>query len=432
MRKGILALIIAVVALSSCTTSLAIDPPDHVATIGYRDYEYVTFSSTSEVTLSFIYCEAFDALVLLAEKVAYYPALNETKYKFSSDTVSPEPWFIPGEKDFVYQDDTTGQLYIVKVDYSSVSVPAHPADVAYAALLIEYNALLSNYTTYAADLLALLNESTAVHAVLADYINTTGMANVSIDEVIERLLGEAEVLQSEVDTAQQHLESLGANITALQIRYDNLSSNFTATEAALGDIVLQWQEDNASFTADRAEFINRSSMLGAYSDFVDDMQSMQQGIYFNGRYYTTPYYHHLKVQQLEDAAGMVPIYVVLTGVIVGLVFFFIYRAKVQALPVPESQIDTKLGYPRDATRFDKFSMNKLFQKLKKPKQPKAPDAALQEQLKTLVAAETAAAKATAAQISQQVDEALAKRLSEKPADTKSVDTKTTTTEEKPK
>lgn len=435
MRKLFLAFVIATLTLGCCTTSLAVDPPNHIATIGYRDYEYVTFSSTSEVTLSFIYCEHFDELVLLAEKIAYYPVLNETKYKFTSDTVSPEPWFIPGEKEFVYQDDVTGQLYIIKVDYSAVSVPAHPAEVLYDALLIEYATLVAEHDIAVADLLALQNSSDAVDAALSEYINTTGMTNASAALVITQLLEEHEFIASELNTTQQYLAELGANRTQLQQRYDNLSSNFTALESANSDLVLGWGEDNESFAADRAAFANSSSRLGAYSDFVDDMQSMQQGIFFDGRYYTTPYYHKLKVQQLDDAVGMAPIYVVLTGVIVGMVFFFIYRAKVHALPIPDTRIDTELRYPKDAARFDKFSMNKLFQKITKRKQSTTTP---EEQLKTL-AAEKAAASVTAANlISQQVDVALEKRLTkmnvvqatdEKPTDAKVTDAKSSDTKQ---
>lgn len=412
MRKVVLVLIAAACILSSCQSVFAIDPPEVVTTVDYRDYEYVTFTGSNQTELVFITSEVFSDAALTMQFINYYPSLNETKYKFTSNEVEPDPDFVPEEKDFFYQDITTGRIYIVEVDYTGIQVPTDPLQIQYDNLLASYtglqdeflttvnnlvttyeqelddlaeaynttiNSLISNYSSIVSnlsdtlnatseDLSLLENITNSLEVILEQFRNNTGLDEAGLEILVNTLYDDYMFLASDLNITTKDFLKLQQNLSLLQFDYDELDQNYSDLQLEYAEYRQLLKEWNSSYNQSYQNFLNKSARLAEYQNFETNLQSFTDEVYFNGRRYITPYYHDHRIKELEDAAGMVPIYLVIVAAIACMACFLIFRSKLNAIPLSPERLDSDTGYPREASMFDKFSLGHSLNKVLRRRQ----------------------------------------------------------------
>jgi len=49
-----------------------------------------------------------------------------TTYVFATSQIEVNWWFVNDIKGFIYQDNSTGQLYCINIDYSAITIPSNP------------------------------------------------------------------------------------------------------------------------------------------------------------------------------------------------------------------------------------------------------------------------------------------------------------------
>jgi len=119
--KYIIPIIILIMLFFSISVQ-AVENPITKTTLDYKEIDYLLFTSNTIVNLTYIDSELPSNSLTLDSK-EYYPASNETKYKATSNTITPSSWMTPETKPFYYQDTNTGQIYIINIDYNSITPP---------------------------------------------------------------------------------------------------------------------------------------------------------------------------------------------------------------------------------------------------------------------------------------------------------------------
>jgi hypothetical protein len=368
MNKKIITMLALALTLliSSCitTTTAEITSPINKGTLDYKDYDYVTFTGGEEVELVFI-SSVMPASVLLVEKTAYYPVLNETKYKVTSQNITPTHEFIPGVKTFIYQDMNTGQLYTLSVDYSMVDVPLSPLETAYEELLTNYNALLVNYT----DIIAIEDVLNNISITMAGYYNSTAenLSNMTLDTAIATILADLTNTAEEYQIVKNKLDEKTDDYNELSSKYTTAYNEKKKIQTDYDDLLVEHTNITTNFETVKSRLQNTSGLLLQYQQFEENLQSLRSDVYFNNRMYHTPYYYNQRIQQLEDEIGLAPIYVAIAVFLTVLACYLYYKRVYGDRPLSSVEKDVDYNYPEEAGLFDRFSMHKLLDKLKRPK-----------------------------------------------------------------
>ena len=306
--------------LSCCLPTVsAIETPIDLGTLSYQDYEYITISSDHEINIDFIYTD-LNETDLLVEKIEFYPSTNETKYRFTSQEITPDFWFVPGTYDYIYQDIASGQLYTVSVDYASVVPPDNPYEVLYDALTLDYGYLNTSYnnlsTTY-------INTNESYNLLSQDMINLSSEHNTTIDLLDDKTTEFNNILQAHINLTQH---------------FNNFNDTYNAT------------------MAENEMWILRVGNLNKYNDtFYKNMNSgYESTFYFNGREWTTPAGYEQQIQGLKGDIGLIPLYVILFSCITALVAWVIYKKQInKQIPSP-LELERDIGYSPESNKIDRF------------------------------------------------------------------------------
>jgi len=351
-------LIITAILLISCSMqAFAIENPVNKGTIDYRDFEYIIFEDDNQVNLTFVESEDFDSNALTVQKIEYYPDTNETKYKFTSEEISPEPWFIPGEKDFIYQDYNSGQLYIISVDYSGIEVPLSDEEIE----LIETQDNLTNLTARYGELLDLYeqlsNSTTQINETLSLYRD---FVNETLEESIDNLYQEFLELKDDLDTKKDYIKNLEGLYENLTNDYNETTNNFNEMTIQYLDLKEEYAVLNESFNLTYNDLLDKGAALSEYENFKERILGHGETFYFKGRNYRTLISYQREIKKLQDEVGWTPIYVVLSVALTFLICFLLYKRQKSKEKVSDLVAATENNYPKESSILDKFSSNKLF------------------------------------------------------------------------
>jgi len=316
------ALIMLVLSIAAAPMLQAVGTPSEVTTLAYRDFDYILLDGDrGEIDLSLISSE-YDPGALSIEKIQFYPSTNVTKYRIESLDVDPGPDFEPGLKRYYFQDHNSGQVFIIKIDLTSLEAPPNDLEANYTELQLEYEQLFDDYENISAEYLELINTAETIMDYLSIYVDT---ANLTADEAVQ------EILLNLTATHQLLIDQL-ANYTELKSIYNHtlLDLNETTIQyddllLAHGNLSIHYTEINETLNKTKNELQDKRNNLTSYENFYLQLTGPPEGwIFFKGESYRPLTYYQQEIQSLQNSQGLFPGIVVLAiiaGFVIGIIFY---------------------------------------------------------------------------------------------------------------
>lgn len=326
MKKSIL-LLVATIIIGCCTIASA-----NITTLGTIEYEsfmQTSISSPTEVNFTLIY-STMDEETLTIDKIGFIPALNETKFVFTSNAVDPEWWWMNlSIEPFIFQDKNTLELYKIYIDYSDVEVPPIPSDIELAELQIIFNETFNN-----------LQQS------MINLTNISNQYNLTFDELMQ-----------------------------LRYYYNNTFDNYTNLGIDYNKTLLEIAKLNINLTNAVKDYLkmydayNRSAVNASlYTDFYNQMLSDWNTFWFaddygNHQYRTFDSYED-EIEEKNGVLGMFPAYIFFS-VTVTMIFTLMFAFKKWGEKKKKLYDDTEKP-PKMVTRINSFFFSKILRKKANP------------------------------------------------------------------
>lgn len=194
-------------------------------TIQYNSFkEYTTFPG--DVQLDLVY-SSIPSQYLSVENSGYNPVDNETQYSFRSLEYPVMYWEHLDLEWFIFQDQHTYGLYIVKINMTQINVPSDPWLLLYDNMTMLQNqtqrSLNENHTclvekTEALDQLRLLQKNTL------SLLNQTSLKNYNITSELENMTNELKSKTRDINDSVLKIMGLQTNLTNYKRFFDSMTS----------------------------------------------------------------------------------------------------------------------------------------------------------------------------------------------------------------
>jgi len=353
MKTKYLTTFLFVIGILSCCISIgAVESPADMGTVDYRDFEYVEFISDEQVNLSLVTSDIDDGLVM--SFISYYPSENTTKYKFTSIELVVEYGFTPKVDSYYYQDENTGQIYVINVDHSDVEIPPSIYEELYQNLSSSFENLTEDFEMLTSNYSSLSENYTNIENILTSYTNVTG---VTLSDVVSNLLNDYNDLNDSImDTKNQFWN--------IWNQFNNSKSNYENLDDEYNDLFQNFTCLNESYNSTMSSLLNISSNFSTYKAFVERISNPyeKEGVYFQGTYYRPLGYYQSQMHDLKEtidennATG--PVFILLAIFITTIICYLIARRYIVNI---HSLVEPDNSYSEKTHKFDKYI---LFNKLK--------------------------------------------------------------------
>lgn len=327
MRKSILLLVATIIGSCCITGSANITT---LGTINYKGFMQSSINSPTEVNLTLIYSTMTGAS-LTVDKIGFIPSLNQTKFVFTSNAVTPKWWWTNlSVEPYIFQDKNTLELYKIYIDYSSVKVPPIPSEVELQDLQIIFNETFNRLKQAKANL-----------------TNLSAQYNLTMNELIQ-----------------------------LRNHYNNTSDNYSDISNDYNTTLLEMIKLNINLTDATNKYLemydafNRSSANASlYTDFYNSMLSTLNAFWFENDYgnnkYRTISSYEKEIEEQKNVLGTFPFYLIFTILIV-LTFTLLLARRIWGKK-KRTHLETEAleGYTEESRKADKF-IARLFKMILKP------------------------------------------------------------------
>lgn len=371
-KKILVATLFATCVLSWCIPStMGVENPIDMGTIDYRDFEYVELEGSGQIDLDFVTSDIpVDALDKIF--VSFYPGENITKYKFISMELDVEYGFIPKVNNFYYQDETTGQLYVISIDHSDVVVPPLPLELEYENLLENYENLSIMFSNISNVYENLSSSIETVNNILMNYTNITGM---SLDVVVQSLFDEYQNLNDTYNNMKDSFENVWDDYNDTNTKYTDLNTEYIL-------LFNDYRELNETYNTTFNNLLNVSANLSTYEAFAEHLSDpiLKKGFYFQGDYFRPVGYYLGVITNQRDTIDWnnlsTPIFLFLSILFTLIICYLIAKRYYTKLT---EQIELDEGYSENTKKFNKWILfNKIKESLSIKKKTTNPTATTQQ------------------------------------------------------
>jgi len=239
MKKICIWIAIAIIGIGSCCS--VVNANEDIVDLGTIQYSntsekilIVEIESNISIDLNYITSD-LDNKSLYIDSTWFSPLENKTTYVFATVQVDADWWFTNDTKMFLYQDNTTKQLYKININYSDIEIPSNPVielqnrydllNISYCVIYDIYNNTIIIYNTTRDELqeLELLYNYSK-----QDFDNNSALVKALKDELITKGIefNETEVLwidaTTNVSTLELHIEQQKNDYDELKKKHDNL------------------------------------------------------------------------------------------------------------------------------------------------------------------------------------------------------------------
>lgn len=208
MKRSIGVITLLIIILGWCASANATNIVD-LGTVQYSNTQEkvldIEINSTQLVDLNYISSDV-NKSALYVDNRWFSPLDNKTTYIFATKQIKVEWWFINDTKSFIYQDNSTMQLYRVNINYSKITIPENPYTKQHRELKENYTLILNNYN--------LTNETLA---------NITLQFN-ELDELYNLTIRQFNMTLTEN-------QNLSGNLTNMTIAFNELDIKYNQTDA---------------------------------------------------------------------------------------------------------------------------------------------------------------------------------------------------------
>jgi hypothetical protein len=322
-----------------------------MATIDYLDYEYIIFSSPLEVNLSFI-MSTTDQNTISMIKQQYYPMENETKYKMISNRFTSTYDFNPIIHTYLYQDNNTGQLYTVSIDFTNIEVPESPLQLGYNKLQKQYENLSRNYTELRNLSINIISTLEGLNQTLTNFNNST---RVNMTTKLNILYSEYNLLYSNISILEITLNTTRSDYEKIYENYTIISEEYIILREQYQKINQTLNKTQRNLAENQSKIENLSRNISSFRGFIENLDTPRDVIPnpVTGDYSKTFYSYKQELKKKNNELGMTPVWVGLSVFIVFLIMFFFFLTYINRLrPSPIDQAG--MGYTPDAQEYDDF------------------------------------------------------------------------------
>lgn len=328
----IVATIATIIFLGCCITASAVEDPIEKNIIEYKDFQYLLFNSTNPVELEYIDSN-LPKNYIDVEYIDFYNENNETKYRVESIEITPTPGFNPDIHSFIYQDNNTGQLYILKIDYSSIDVPPSQLELELISVSENLTRLNNEYNNLSDD--------------YQDLLTSYNLTSENLMKAYE-----------EINTTSGELDRLTAD-------YNEISDDFMELDSKYSTLLTEYNSLNKTYNETYNSLLKTGSRLSGYERFVQDLSSLRDSkIFFQGRYYYPFAHYENRIGELEDENGMIPVYVIVSVILTFLIVFVVTRILYKREFETSMEIENEMDYNPDSKKYDVFSLTGSMDKIK--------------------------------------------------------------------
>jgi len=346
--------------ISSHTIDATIQPPIDLTTLDYLDYEYILIPNNNWVNLTYINSE-YTPASLTMEKIEYYdnyPSDNETKYKFTSNTIDPDHTFIAEIKTYTFQDSNTGQLYTVNIDFSNVDVPLSPLQIQYTDLMTNFSDLQTNYTLFLNDYNNLTNLIININDTLSNYNNS---GDIDLEDKTIMITNDYDTLTIEIDTITNQLDTLTDQHNQLTNQYENLTIEYTNMSDCYVFMNTTYLNMTTRLNQTLQDLNETKTNLTYMEAFTRQLRSQVEMAYLKSEqtYIRTPYSYQNEISDKDKTIAQFPTIVIMAIVITFLLCFLFAFIKWKNIKPKDVDLPG-MGYSATAQKYD----NKIISVLK--------------------------------------------------------------------
>ncbi len=194
--------------------------------IDYGTYRKdVTFSGN--VNLDYVYSSIDEDAMTIELWEPYNSTTNTVRYMFTSEAYYPEYWEHLDQEPFIYQDNNSGDLYILYINMSEIEIPEDPWKTGYINLSRNYNETWNELN------ITIHNLTTArenLELFISLYENASYELNITSEEkgILEDLLftkiGKIAGLESDLNDTKITRDNAMANATVYRRFFNEMNS----------------------------------------------------------------------------------------------------------------------------------------------------------------------------------------------------------------
>lgn len=237
MKRKYMLVALAVIGILSWCSTVNADTID-LGTIQYSNIneKILIVEIESNISIDLIYVTSdIDNASLYIDSTWFSPLENTTTYVFATKQIEVEWWFKNDTKCFIYQDNTTKELYCVNIDYSVIEIPSNP--------VIEW---MNKHN----ESVVLYNELNDLFEVTLNELNVTRknleirweIYNQSKEEfdnnslLVIALQEDLEDLEIKYNTTKELWIDASANVSTLELHIGNLEGDYNFLQKEHNDL----------------------------------------------------------------------------------------------------------------------------------------------------------------------------------------------------
>jgi hypothetical protein len=306
-----------------------------LGTVQYMNSLQVDVDSNEQINLTFI-SSFMDENDIRITNYGFDPILNKTRFLFTSEHVNAEHWMKNINITYIYQDNTTKQLYSIQIDYSTLEIPPSPLEIDLIDLLDEYDIESNNDSK-------LINLTRNLLINIMYDLNQKNLSLSNRTEQFKQLTIDFYNLSDDYNFTSEELENITGFFTELNNSYNKLESD---------------NKYNHSLA------VEYGGNLSDYQDFFEKITiSHQDKTWFKGKYYTTNYKYKQKIKKLEDETEIGSLFLIAGIILTAFFSFLIARVFIKKRNLSDEKIHDITGYPEEAKKIDeKTNTNPLQEK----------------------------------------------------------------------
>jgi hypothetical protein len=322
----LMAMVIIGIILGCCLPVVNAELINDLGTVEYMNSLQVDIDCNESMDLYFV-TSNWSSDDLVVTNYGFNPLINKTRFLFTSQYIEPEWYMIPGFISYLYQDNITGQIYRVYVNYSSLKIPL-------TSLELELIGILGEYIDMGNNTLELCN---VTRNLLHDFYWEIQNKNDT--------LGNTTLLLNQLINDYYNLSD-NYNLSIIEVQ--DLTDNMTSS-------IMSYDLLNESYNTTFSNWLQSSGLADKYMGVFDDLtESNLDFIWFNGEQYKTSYGYNNEINTLKNNQEIGNIIQLFSIIFTVIICFLIARVYIKKRNLSREQLEDDYGYHKEAKEMDDF------------------------------------------------------------------------------
>ena len=324
MKKICILVACAIIGIIGCCTSVNAETITNLGTIEYMNSLQVDIISEEAIDLIFI-STLWDENDITITNYGFNSVTNKTRFLLTSEHVNPEWWMKNEPVPYLYQCNSTGQIYRVFVNYTSIEIPLSPLEIEIREILGKYDIELNNDSNIS-DI-----TDTFIDNITCDLISKNHSLNSKISE-LELLIYTYYELSDNHNLTCEQLNNITTCYHNLSETYDTLNNTYNITYTRLIEV---------------------GAKASQYESFYARITTSKDNtIWFEGDVHTTNTGYQKQIDDLKFGQEIGSLVLILAIVITVIICILIFRNILNKRKPSDSKLEDSTGYLRESAEVD--------------------------------------------------------------------------------